>query len=927
MIDKIQKLLAIREILVQKNVTSHESKVSKVDVCDLLKETNASFRNLDRSTLLKWVNISLGFISEDMRTSWDLFVSLSERGRGNGLVWEVMERAQFISLGNLAKILVMRAMSAKHVYRIDLAHRLRQGPENESRKGKRDRSDPVPPDAGEGDEVTRWSGSECKQLIEHGGMIADCLLKMVSENNIPATLLTDGEFTINETTTTTGLSGVFATLYRDIPGPKSKRSPKYPTAEHLGIMKKLIEDGSFPTPVRESNADKELGLTSHNDDGSANIATNEDVESEGTRTNEVVSSDEEIRVPRKRAKKGPSSKELSKSKNKKSAAPENEAPVSKQKLNNRKTKKTTKSTEQSRRGGKSRREVASELQNVEANDNEAEEIQPNPAPLPRNRVPKKSPRAPPPRITVPSSDHFDANQKDATNEKECSRGREDTPPNSDGSNVEILEEEIVIASGRACPRNLVENEPTVPINVRNTQDGTNAREGGAFLVDLNSDDEASNEHEIENDNDMEDNINGTKTILGDVFEEHEEAIETMIEQDKHGCIPKKISRVEETIDREDLQSEIFPAAISIDSFARKMSLRLVKEIREFLDVYVTAMLKKEYGKEMTDFMGVEPRFEKETKSQFFQMKRNLLEMGGLCIFENVLLSENDEDVIGVDKVFQYVEDNFRTGPVEANKRKELQREKDVTKLWVPIFNVGQADMERNTPPNERRFQTWPWKIEKGLPNSISKKKAAIDILLGFILQKMYPVNEFRDPRVRHFSFSNYSSIFLRTCEDTPRQVAHTDFPPVEPEGKFPYHAPAPLHDVFMMYSGKQAFAIRIWNTSHVEMNVDTSKPEQLKDIARNMRSKLQIVPPYSVMIGRGDVVHCGSSGYEMKRAFRDYKGSTDDEKKKGKHIFIQCGDHKYNTRGHLYATRGKYTFDGVFRSPPEFPTRVLDDNL
>lgn len=401
----------------------------------------------------------------------------------------------------------------------------------------------------------------------------------------------------------------------------------------------------------------------------------------------------------------------------------------------------------------------------------------------------------------------------------------------------------------------------------------------------------------------------------------------MIEGDKQNCLPKKISRVEDVIDREDLKHEIFPPAISPESFARRISLKRVKDIRRYLDKQVVTELTRRYSNLVIDYMGVEPHFEKASKVQYFQSKRHLLEVGGLCLFENILLSEQNGDELGVNDVFQYVEDDFKMNPVESNKRKELQRERDVSKLWVPIFNKGQADMERNTPPNERRFQTWPWKIEKGLPNRIAKRKAAIDILLGCILQEMYPVDEIRDPRVKQFSFSSYASIFLRTCEDTSRQVAHTDFPPVEAEGKFAYHQPAPLHYLFLMYSGKQAFAIRVWNTSHVEMNIDTSKPEKLKEVAKNMRSKLQIVPPYSVLIGRGDLVHCGASGKEIKLAFQNYKGTTAEEKRKGNEIFIECNGHRYNTRGHMYATRGKYTFDGVFRSPPDFPTRVLDDNL
>lgn len=130
-----------------------------------------------------------------------------------------------------------------------------------------------------------------------------------------------------------------------------------------------------------------------------------------------------------------------------------------------------------------------------------------------------------------------------------------------------------------------------------------------------------------------------------------------------------------------------------------------------------------------------------------------------------------------------------------------------------------------------------------------------------------------------------------------------------------------------MYSGEQLFAVRVWRGSHFALNLGEVSDHVYTNVATNLPSNLVIVPPFSVLIGRGDMLHAGASGQELKVAFTSYKGATEAHKRLSGYVFRKSGRFNCNTRGHLTATRGKYFFDSLFHTPITTPTQVIDSNM
>lgn len=439
------------------------------------------------------------------------------------------------------------------------------------------------------------------------------------------------------------------------------------------------------------------------------------------------------------------------------------------------------------------------------------------------------------------------------------------------------------------------------------------------------------------------------SAVGLAMKKHRDSVTTMVENGI--CVAHHLPRTDDHMSVEEMEEEALPPAISPDSHARKLSTKLANRVKKMVNEYATGCLQAEADERRRNIPELWETGDVDNyqlaKSMLFQRKRQELELKGFTMFPGILSTSVTSPNFDIQDVFKSVDRNFNENPVLMDRAKEKRREKDPKALWVTIYNQGEGDVERSVVVDRRRFMTWGHKLIDGLDDDCKRKKTMIDILLGNVVRSMYPPELEKDENMTHFAFPDYGSIFLRTCLDTPRQGYHCDFPPLEPGDELPSHEAPPVHDIFMMYTGAQPFAIRVWPTSHTALNVGSieepagcsedekkelaKQREQLQEdyenIAKHLPSKLVIVPPFSVFVGRGDLVHAGASGEELLIAFSKYKGLTAADAALGKDVFVESGGIISNTRGHIVATRGYYTFDGLFRTSLDTPMRVIDHNM
>lgn len=890
---------------------------------------------------MKWVNIALGFVSGEMKEAFEVFKEINRCENGKGMVWEIVERASFVSLGCYEKIFVMQAARRRHLYRLKVALEIREADKHKGRKrGKTTHSK----NWNEEDRNPRWIGEDQAELIDHVRSFLPPIIDYIEREDLSRLILTRMEFELDDLKSPDGMAGLFGLMYEDHSGTRGARRGKYPLSNHkqifLGKLREISEGLRAHAAQVEEHEDEES-----NDGGSlleevvesgsgpygefSRSKDDAEDENESTTESEII---EEV-AGRKRGKQN----------------------VTQNKTKNKTLNKKATAARQKRRA----RDAMDETDLAPAHGKKPRVIGT------RNLIP--------PKVALPAIE----------DEPDASASIPGTPPpaanperelTQEGENIveegEIIDDvaegivnptptlppavEEIVASGYCGPplpsnRNGQRANPSVnhqnlpllsapgtrPANVvqpRNDSQGNmneaniNARTGGSNrgLLDIEVTDDDDDCNTPTNENGSDERIT---TVHGDIFAEHRIGIENLINDSNGSVVATRIPRLDDIIESADICHEIIPPALPHNSFARKVGLKLVKDLQHILHTYANEEIRKIFNNYSFGPLDFNPSMSNFAKVSYFREKRREIEWKGFTLLKGLLIPGRNGSRMDIDALFAYVDENFLQYPVERNRAAERRREMDSTKLWVPIFNRGTPEQENDLEPDQRRFQTWPWKMKNGLPQRIAKKKAAVDIQLGNVIRELFGDDSGGDSRVHNFSFPEYGSIFLRTCRNTSRQQAHCDFPPVEPEGATPFHDPAPIHDLFIMYSGKQPFAIRVYGTSHIDMNVDTTDPSVLLPIARNLRSKLEIVPPYSVLIGRGDLIHGGASGREIEKAFTTYKGTSKEDKMTGEDRFIRCGDHEYNTRGHLYATRGNYTFDGVFRTPDEFPTRILDDHM
>lgn len=182
--------------------------------------------------------------------------------------------------------------------------------------------------------------------------------------------------------------------------------------------------------------------------------------------------------------------------------------------------------------------------------------------------------------------------------------------------------------------------------------------------------------------------------------------------------------------------------------------------------------------------------------------------------------------------------------------------------------------------------------------TLYKKKLLVEVALGYVLERVKRQNSSR------VQFPATGLRLLMTVApragDCPRQTPHVDFE-LDDEASRDW-TPRPDPSYFMMMTGAHGMTLHVWPFSHVLGNGPARRVEKL---SAEVPNKLVHIPPYSIFVGRGDLVHAGAADTDLNPDSRELA-------------------YKHNTRVHLYAVREGYHLLDAIGLPTEFRFRYHD---
>jgi len=185
--------------------------------------------------------------------------------------------------------------------------------------------------------------------------------------------------------------------------------------------------------------------------------------------------------------------------------------------------------------------------------------------------------------------------------------------------------------------------------------------------------------------------------------------------------------------------------------------------------------------------------------------------------------------------------------------------------WGPILNSGSSDQDARGGPDEQRFMT-PCKavvedLEKDSTSTLARDKAALDVFFAIIAEKLHL--EDSTPSLDGFEkgpklqFGKTGLRLLLTGSRCERQVPHLDFvypgPPLEDENRF-NGTPIPFPDYSFIATGAMGTPLIVRPRSHAFLNAPHRSAAAIFPL---LKPELVWIPPYSVIVCRGDLEHSG----------------------------------------------------------------------
>jgi hypothetical protein len=274
-----------------------------------------------------------------------------------------------------------------------------------------------------------------------------------------------------------------------------------------------------------------------------------------------------------------------------------------------------------------------------------------------------------------------------------------------------------------------------------------------------------------------------------------------------------------------------------------------------------------------------------------------LHFNGFVILESLF----DKNEIGeaIESLLTHFRNKF-SGPMDARKKPESDP-------WLNIVNANNETDRTNATKRVGRMSVDKRALTDDLENEnpeLYKKKLLIEVALGLLMQKLTTGLSLRVENEQPIAFPLTGLRILMTAfsgkDPCPRQTPHTDFKPKVSGTEEGQWSARENPSYFIMVSGGDSFPIYVWPQSH---SLGNGNGRVVRRFSAEMPCKIITVPPYSVFVGRGDLVHAGA-------------GSEQETRKSTMPM--------YNTRIHMYAIRAcDFLLDAIYL-PADYKFRYHD---
>ena len=225
----------------------------------------------------------------------------------------------------------------------------------------------------------------------------------------------------------------------------------------------------------------------------------------------------------------------------------------------------------------------------------------------------------------------------------------------------------------------------------------------------------------------------------------------------------------------------------------------------------------------------------------------------MAIFEGVL---NDQDLgCGQDAAdtFQPLIDYFASKFLGEDKCADQEQKK----FWDTFLNISEKQDDQDKKEGYGRYSSTRSALMEGLEQNKSthhlmKLRARLDVRIHFVAGKLLLTGD-GEPSVLG---NKTGGRFLLTSRNCRRQRLHTDY---EAGGK---RGGQGNPGYFVICTGKDQAYLWVFKRSHIALE-DTSH-ESLRAWSKVLKVEKVVVPPYSMIIVRGDVMHCGASAEDQE---------------------------------------------------------------
>ena len=239
--------------------------------------------------------------------------------------------------------------------------------------------------------------------------------------------------------------------------------------------------------------------------------------------------------------------------------------------------------------------------------------------------------------------------------------------------------------------------------------------------------------------------------------------------------------------------------------------------------------------------------------EYFWQKKEELDLKGCCILDDFVKDHDQPDDLdnpilkSVSTKFlmdlrKYTLDTFPSDSVLKNASKR--------KLWDTIINVGAVEDERRSKKGEGRFTSthaaMTGEMEKKNTVWACKARALLDVRIATAISALR-VHDNKKSEPGLFT-PKTGGRWLITSKGCQRQQVHSDFPTLTAQEHLDRKSPG----YFTITTGEHAVPLWIAPESHRMLAVEES--------SNPFPVNLIHIPPFSIFIGRGDVLHAGA-GY------------------------------------------------------------------